>query len=190
VPADWSNVVVAEAVVLPMGQAVVGGAAQESGGQGAGEQAHDGAPMAVVPAATLLNPAGTMGALKETMDRAYDDFTMLTELLGRPESAEAWRPLLENLSPADFGTVVGEVNLEFDQPKVAELLGKQLRGGVTAAHIIEANRKAAENQPPTIVTKLAPLCVDLHDNVDAIEAGLSEWDKILSKRALRPEACL
>ena len=101
-----------------------------------------------------------------------------------------WRPLLENLSPADFGTVVGEVNLEFDQPKVAELLGKQLRGGVTAAHIIEANRKAAENQPPTIVTKLAPLCVDLHDNVDAIEAGLSEWDKILSKRALRPEACL
>ena len=63
--------------------------------------------------------------------------------------------LLESLSPADFGTIVGEVNLEFDQPKVAELLAKQLRGGVTAAHIIEANRKAAENQPPSIIAKLA-----------------------------------
>ena len=187
VPADWSGVVVAEAVVLPMGQAVVGGAAQESGGQGA-EQANDGAPMAVVPAAVLLHQPGTMAALKEMMDRAFDDLTMLADLLGRPESAEVWRPLLENLSPADFGTVVGEVNLEFDQPKVAELLGRQLRGGVTAAHIIEANRKAAENQPPTIVTKLAPLCVDLRDNIDAIEAGLSEWDRILSKRALRPGA--
>ena len=99
----------------------------------------------------------------------------------------AWRPLLESLSPADFGTIVGQVNLEFDQPKVAELLAKQLRGGVTAAHIIEANRKAAENQPPSIIAKLAPLCVDLHDNVDAIEAGLNQWDKVLSKRALRPE---
>ena len=98
-----------------------------------------------------------------------------------------WRPLLESLSPADFGTIVGQVNLEFDQPKVAELLAKQLRGGVTAAHIIEANRKAAENQPPSIIAKLAPLCVDLHDNVDAIEAGLNQWDKVLSKRALRPE---
>ena len=188
VPADWSGVVVAEAVVLPMGQAVVGGATQQSGGEDAEEQAHDGAPMAVEPAAVLLHQPGTMAALKEIMDRAFDDLTVLADLLGRPESAEAWRPLLENLSPADFGTIVGEVNLEFDQPKVAELLGRQLRGGVTAAHIIEANRKAAENQPPTIVTKLAPLCVDLHDNLDAIETGLSEWDKILSKRALRPEA--
>ena len=72
--------------------------------------------------------------------------------------------------------------------KVAELLGKQLCGGVTAAHIVEANRKAAENQPPTIIMKLAPLCVDLHYYVDTIEAGLSEWDRILAKRVLRPEA--
>ena len=115
---------------------------------------------------------------------------MLDELLGQPESAGVWRPLLENLSPADFGTIVGEVNLEFDQPKVAELLGRQLRVGLTAAHIIEANRRAAENQPPSIIAKLAPLCVDLHDNVDAIEAGLSQWDRILSKRALRPEECV
>ena len=74
--------------------------------------------------------------------------------------------------------------------KVAELLAKQLRGGVTAAHIIEANRKAAKKQVPSIIAKLAPLCVDLHDNVDAIEAELSQWDKIISKRALRPEECV
>ena len=77
--------------------------------------------------------------------------------------------------------------LEYGLLSDAELLAKQLRGGVTAAHIIEANRRAAENQPPSIIAKLAPLCVDLHDNVDAIEAGLNQWDKILSKRALRPE---
>ena len=108
----------------------------------------------------------------------------------RLATIESGGPLLETLSPADFATVVGGVNLEFDQPKVAELLAKQLRGGVTAAHIIEANRKAAENQPPSIIAKLAPLCVDLRDNVDAIEAGLSQWDKILSKRALRPDECV
>ena len=185
-PADWSGAVVAGAVVLPMGQAVLGGAAQEkSGGEAGGAQVPYGTPIGPPPAP--LHEPGTMAALKELMDRAFDDLTMLAELLGQPESAPAWRPLLESLSPADFGTIVGQVNLEFDQPKVAELLAKQLRGGVTAAHIIEANRKAAENQPPSIIAKLAPLCVDLHDNVDAIEAGLNQWDKVLSKRALRPE---
>ena len=63
----------------------------------------------------------------------------------------------------------------------------RLRGGVSAALIFVAIRKAAKNLPPSIIAKLAPLCVDLHDNVDAIEAGLNQWDKILSKRALRPE---
>ena len=187
-PADWSGAVVAGAVVLPMGQAVLGGAKHESGGEAGGAQVPYGTPIGPPPAP--LHEPGTMAALKELMDRAFDDLTMLAELLGQPESPAAWRPLLESLSPADFGTIVGEVNLEFDQPKVAELLAKQLRGGVTAAHIIEANRKAAENQPPSIIAKLAPLCVDLHYNVDAIEAGLSQWDRILSKRALRPEECV
>ena len=82
--------------------------------------------------------------------------------------------------------VVGDVSLEFEQPKVAELLGRELRGGVTAEHIIWANRRAAQQQRPAIVEKLAPLCVDLPENVTAIEAGLSEWERILSKRVLRP----
>ena len=186
VPADWSGAVVAGAVVLPMGQAVLGCEKQENDGDG-DDGGGGGTPMAMVAAPAPLDEPGTMAALKALMDRAFDDLTMLAELLGQPESAAAWRPLLESLSPADFGTIVGQVNLEFDQPKVAELLAKQLRGGVTAAHIIEANRKAAENQPPSIIAKLAPLCVDLHYNVDAIEAGLNQWDKVLSKRALRPE---
>ena len=127
-----------------------------------------------------------MAGLKVLMDRAFDDFSMLTDLLVRPENAETWKPLLETLSPADFAAVVGAVNIQFDQPKVAELLARQLRGGVTTEHIIKVIKKAAQGQPPTIIKKLAPLCIDMQQNVNAIEAELSEWDRILTKQVLHP----
>lgn len=174
VPANWSGVVLADAFVLPMEQAVVGGTAQ-SGGE---KEAQEGGEKEV--------EEGTMAGLKVLMDRAFDDFSMLTDLLVRPENAETWKPLLETLSPADFAAVVGAVNIQFDQPKVAELLARQLRGGVTTEHIIKVIKKAAQGQPPTIIKKLAPLCIDMQQNVNAIEAELSEWDRILTKQVLHP----
>ena len=180
-PADWTGVVVAGTVVLPMGEAVVGGAATDGGED-------DGAPLVMATVVASAHAEGTMESLKEKMDADFNDLTLLERLL--TEGAATWGQLLSNLSPAYFATIVGDCNIEFDQPKVAELLGKQLQGGVTAAHIIEANKKAAPNQPPNIIIKLAPLCVDLQENVAAIEAGLSDWDKILSKSALRPRVSL
>ena len=119
-------------------------------------------------------------------DRDYDDFTMLKGLLDRPDSAAVWGPLFQHMCPEDFGKVVGDVNLEFDQPKVAELLGRRLAGGVTAAHVIAANSRAARNQAPAIIKKLAPMCVDFKDHVGAIESRLSDWDRIVAKGGLHP----
>lgn len=187
-PADWSNVVVAEAIALPMGGAVIGGASQDQDEKegDSGDDDDDDAPAA--PAATMLKEPGSMEALKELMDRSLDDLSMLKDLLATPESAAAWTPLFGSLEPSSFGKLIGEVNLQFDQPGVAELLGKQLSGGVTAQHIVAAIKHAAPNQPPTIVKKLVPLCNDLSANVDAIEAGLSEWEKIMTKQVLHPSA--
>ena len=108
-PADWQgSVVVADAVVLPMATAVIGGVALD-GGEAADEQLLMGSVVAEKP------PAGTLETLTALMASTVDDLRALLGLLEGEDKA-AWEALFSSLHPLDYGRLVGQVNMESTQP--------------------------------------------------------------------------
>jgi hypothetical protein len=225
VPADWSGAVVAEAVALPMGTAVLGGSAMHGGDLGDDEMLnHATLGSAAYPAQTagsqdlaarleqlaqlhssgVLTDAefeaaknktiaegapppayapGSMEKLLAEMEATFDDYTLLSQRVTEDE----WRPLLSSLDPASFGKIVGTVNILVAQPAVAELLGRQMASGVTCAHCAAAIRAASATYQGVrtgVAAKVAPLCVDLNESRQLIEAELSPWEQVVAKQAL------
>lgn len=176
-PAGWEgSVVVAEAVEVPMGTAVVGGVGAD-GGEDLDEQY-----LMAVPVVQLAAP-GTLPCLKGTMDTAFDDLRALLGLLEGPDR-EAWLGLFGTMAPVQLGWVVGQVNMEATQPAVARLLAQQLSGGLTGAHVVQVLQQCSQNYKANVLNMLAPLVVDLEGTRPAIENQLSDWEKILCAKAL------
>ena len=186
-PEDWGGAVVAQAVAIPMGNAVIGGTEQDKGeGEEDEEDAAQPPPSAAWPAASQQGPP-TLQLLLQEMDQNIDDLSMFRYKLTAPEQRERWLPLLSSLPPAEFGDVVGRVSLEFDQPKVAALLAGDLAPPPTSEHIIAAVRKGAWCYRAAIVTAMAPLCTSLDDaGATAIRQELSEWDRVVVASSLPP----
>lgn len=194
-PSDWNNAIVSGPLVLPMGQAVVGGVLSETNEQFeeqdnavAGEQVQDTANIAD-PSPDSVKEVGTLDALMKKMDTTMDDLNLIQGLLGRDDSvngdAKAWRSLFSALGPKEFSQIVGKVQLEFDQPRVAERLAGNLTT-VTGAHILSTIRSVAPNQRAPVVNVLVPLCVE---KLDASQRGLifnelTMWERILTRAVL------
>ena len=83
---------------------------------------------------------GTWMGLKAEMDATPDDLSLLEGKVGLPE----WGGFFATLDAETFGRVVGEVNLEFKQPMVAELLASRLSTGLTCAHVACSVRHASK----------------------------------------------
>jgi len=197
-PSDWNNAIVTEPLVLPMGQAVVGGALSETNEQveeqdsaAVGEQVQDTVIMELDAETSLgsVKEVGTLDALMKRMDTTMDDLILIKGLLGQDDSvngdARAWRSLFSALGPKEFSQIVGKVQLEFDQPRVAEHLAGNLTT-FTGAHILSTIRSVAPNQRATVVNVLVPLCVD---QFDASQRGLilnelTMWERILTRAVI------
>ena len=182
-PSDWNNAIVNEPLVLPMGQAVVGGVLSETNEQ-VEEQDN-----AVARAQVQVKEVGTLDALMRRMDTTVDGLVLIQLLLGQDDSvnddANAWRSLFSALGPREFGQIVGKVQLEFDQPRVAELLARNLTT-FTGAHILSTIRSVAPNQRAPVVNVLVPLCVEQLDasQRDLIFNELTMWERKLTRAVL------
>lgn len=179
-PEGWAGTaVVATVVAVPMERAVIGGKEMEGGEEGADEQT-----IVAVASAVPVYAAGTIEKLSQVMDDTFDDLRAIHGMLASAEQ-DAWRALFASLSPEQFGTIVGQVNLETAQPSTAELLARQLGGRMCSSYLLAALDRCSAQYKPQLVKAVAPMCAsDLAANREAIESRLSEWEKILSRSAL------
>ena len=69
------------------------------------------------------------------------------------------------------------------QAPVAALLAKE-RPGFSAAFLLASLASCAADFKVQVVNALAPLCPDLADAKQAIEESLSEWERVLVRKAL------
>lgn len=174
-PPDWdSRADVKAPLTLALDNAVIGGVPAESTKAGGADFA-GGADAPVPP----HGPPGAYPSLLALLDATYDDHAMLQGLLAGPD-APAWRALLASLTPPAFGEVVGKVNLEFDQPKVALYLANSLPRPLPAAYVVCAVRAASKNVRASIASALLPLCdrEDVRAQQGAIVGSLDEWERI------------
>jgi hypothetical protein len=167
-----------EAVRAPMASAplealVLGGTAAFS------EVESSFAPSA--PLAPSTRPS--LAALLEEMIFSINDFEIMSTKL----QDATWASLLANLSPDDFGSVLAHVNMDIDQPRVAELLARQMGSKFRCEHCKVAAQNAAEWNKTTTIQRLLPFCVDITANSDAILGVLSEWERTVTKHAFELE---
>ena len=77
-----------------------------------------------------------------------------------------------------------QVNVEFDQPRVAELLAPHINGGsnFNCQFAAAAVRSTSEWNRATMAQRLLPFCIDLSVNHHLIENELHEWDRVVTRR--------
>ena len=183
-PADWAGTaIVAEATLLPMSNAVIGGIALDGDGLDDGEQAGGSERILMAQAAQAAQPAGpapgTIEALHRVMESTFDDLRAIVDLL-RGEQRAVWTALFASFTPEQFGWVVGQVNMRSTQPMVAHVIGGTLSSGVTSAHCAAALRACDLSYRVNVLKKLVPLVVDLDSGRPLIEATLSEWERVVT----------
>lgn len=191
-PSDWNNALVAEPSVLPMGGAVVGGVLCEADEESPDTDAELGMFQTAQLEASAQTEVATMDALLQMMDRTVDALTLIRGLLEQGDApsgeSRSWRSLFSGLNPVEFSQIVGKVQLEFDQARVAELLAGTLKT-LTHAHILTVIRKVSEAQRVPVVNALVPLCADLSNgtNRNVISNELTMWERILTQAVLSGE---
>jgi hypothetical protein len=175
IPTDDQAAVRAPMASAPLEALVLGGTAAFS------EVESSFAPSA--PLAPSTRPS--LAALLEEMIFSINDFEIISTKLQDP--TWAWASLLANLSPDDFGSVLAHVNMDIDQPRVAELLARHMGSKFRCEHCKVAAQNAAEWNKTTTIQRLLPFCVDITANSDAILGVLSEWERTVTKHAFELE---
>lgn len=116
--------------------------------------------------------------LLQIMLASMDDYELIQAKCHDPE----WRNILSSLSPNDFGSVIGHVNLDFDQPRVASFLASQIvsKFVFTCEHCKAALRNTTDWNRVTMVQRLLPFCCDLGHERNAITNELTPWELTLT----------
>lgn len=170
IPEGYTNV--SETVHVSSDTAMLGGAAVTGAPQG------DDVDVWIPPAAEASKVPSIERLLKE-LDNSVVDFDLVRQ---RTTDSE-WKSVFEGMTPAHYGKIVKQVDLDFDQPKVAEEMARVMGDKFTCAHVIAAVRGATEWNRSTIVEKTLQFCVDLKQNKDNILQELSQWEKTVTERA-------
>ena len=120
--------------------------------------------------------------LSEEMLTSVEDYDIIQNKL----QDYGWKSLFAQISPDDFGAIIGHVNMDFDQPRVAVLLAPVVNGGdnFSCEYCAAAVRCTSEWNRSTIVERLVPHCIDLAFNKHLIQSELSEWDQLITDRCI------
>ena len=126
--------------------------------------------------------APSLSNLYEEMLTSVEDL----EILQRKVSDDGWKSLLRQISPDEFGAIIGHVNMDFNQPRIAILLAPLLNGGenFTCEYCAAAVRSTAAWNRSTMVEHLVAFVVDLAINKHLILAELSHWDQIITEQCI------
>lgn len=117
-------------------------------------------------------PVSYKGIL-EALDDSFDEKSVIRKFMDDKE----YNAILTNLTPEQYGTIVSKVN--YDLEETAETLAENLEIDFTTKYIISACRMVAGSHRTDIVKRTAHLAVDLEENKDAIEANLSNFDRMV-----------
>lgn len=76
--------------------------------------------------------------------------------------------------------------MDFDQPKVAELIAPLIMDGrFTCSYLLAALEGASNWNRVNMVEKLLPYCVDLESQHSTIMAELSDWEKTVTAQTFK-----
>jgi hypothetical protein len=133
----------------------------------------------ILPSAPPAPPSTpTLEALLEEMRYSISDYDIILRKL----SDTQWMELLSGLTPDEFGSVLAHVNMDSDQPRVAETLAQCIGSQFTCAHCRAAAQNGADWNTSALVQSLLPYCVDIVTNHQVILSALSEWDQTVCRR--------
>jgi hypothetical protein len=132
-------------------------------------------PLARRPPAPATTP--TIAALLEEMTCSINDFDILSQRL----QDDRWSFLLSRICAYEFVSMLAHVNMDADQPRVAELLARYYSSSCrfTCEYAREAAKNATDWNCSTTVQRLLPYCVDIEINYNRIREVLSEWDQTI-----------
>lgn len=169
-PAEWQGAVTASPVVVGYSTAIVGGTATDFDGENGTAQETAFLPLAeVVPSLNnLINEIKCAVSPKVTVQKYM--------------SQTKWDPVFTNMTPIEYSSVIKAVAIEFDQPDIAALVGSAKGANFTHQYVIAAIRVVSDWLRTSTLTKLLPLCKDLHQNVEKIKDELTDWEKVCTQR--------
>jgi len=170
-PVEWAAAVTSAPVVVGQAAAVVGGNATDYDGEGGAVQASAFLPVAeVVPSlGNLINEIKFALSPSDTVRKRLND--------------KKWAPVFSAMTPIEYSSAIKAVAIEFDQPDIAALIAPSVNGGnFTHKYVIAAIRVVPDWLRPPTISKLLPLCKDLHVNVGKIKAELTDWEKVCTER--------
>jgi len=139
----------------------------------------------LVPLPPPPSTAPSLPNLCEEMLVSVEDY----EIIQNKFHDMKWRTLLEGISADEFGTIIGHVNVDSDQPRVATLLASAINDGniniFTCQYCVAALKNASQWIRPKMVEVLVPFCIDLAENQNLIQANLSEWEQLITAPSMR-----
>ena len=123
----------------------------------------------------------TIAQLLEEMDAAVN----VLQVFLIKEHNPVWVERFQELSSAEFGAIISHASMEY-QCRVATTLATHVsRGGTfTCAYCAAAVNHTSEYFRSNMVEALLPFCVDLVSNHHLITNSLSDWEQVLTVRAI------
>lgn len=132
-------------------------------------------PFAPIPP-TRLEEVSVL-TLRAQLSKHPDPVSVLVQDLQQPDSGSVWRALFAQLSPGDFGDIVGSVPQNYRQAPVAEKLVPMVHD-FSCQHLVEALEQAhCDAVRNRMLATLTGYCVDLAQNKCRVKATLNETEQ-------------
>lgn len=93
-----------------------------------------------------------------------------------------WKDVISSMTEMDYGRLIRRVVVEFDQPKVAEMVARVIPF-FYCSHVVAAISGCKEWNRATVIHLLLPHTKDFAENKDIILAQLTDWEKTVTKDA-------
>lgn len=110
------------------------------------------------------------------------------EIISNKLRDQNWASLLSLISPDEYGSIIAHVNLDMDQPRVAEVLANNM-SRFTCEHVRAAAKNAADWGRATMVQRVLPYCVDVVDNHGMLQEGLTLWEQTITNGDFERAIC-
>jgi hypothetical protein len=131
----------------------------------------------LIPQYFQPSPPSIKSLIKD-LDESISDYDLVKERVNDRD----WQSVFDSMTPDEYGKIIKNVDLDFDQPKVAECMAGAI-GKFTCDYVVAGIRNSSEWNRSTVCERVLPFVVDLAQNKGKILAILSDWEKTVTERA-------
>ena len=147
-PPQYGNATLTSVVYAPASGAYTGGKIVDGDDDGDEEEIVVNASMNRISSSVDQEPS--LSNLLREMGESVADYDIVQSKL----RDAAWESIFRNLSPDAYGRVVEQVDLDFDQPRVAQLVAEFMGSQFRCAHVVAALRTTSEWNRSSVVEKV------------------------------------